>query len=483
MVHCIVVGCVSKSDKKEGIGFYSIPKVVTGQGEDHEKLTEERRRLWISAISRADTETKNILQSERVCGRHFISGKAAPVWDRHNPDWVPTLNLGRTDYRGEAATEKKQKEAGARAKRATGRKKKRGAEQHETPAAAKRAPQRCVRQIDFAQVEDVPLDVEMADLSLESKEPQDAETRTEELQYAFSSVSVHQESKIAGTQTEEFEYMFGAPGYQAPDRDFFKSADKVRFYTGLPTYEVLMIVFDHVAPFVTRRSKSLDSFQEFMIVLMKLRLNPPFQALAYQFKVSLATVSRIFSTWIVALDTRLSCFISWPDREDLWRTMPRCFLHTFGRKVTVIIDCFEVFIAKPTNLLARAQTFSSFKHHNTIKVLIGITPQGTISFVSEAWGGRTSDKFLTENCGFLDKLLPGDTVMADRGFTIDESVGLKQGQLVIPAFTKGKAQLDPIDVEKSRGIANVRIHVERVIGLLRRKFLTGNYSNRLLSVS
>ncbi|KAI8484509.1 hypothetical protein Bbelb_377800 [Branchiostoma belcheri] len=88
----------------------------------------------------------------------------------------------------------------------------------------------------------------------------------------------------------------------------------------------------------------------------------------------------------------------------------------------------------------------------------------------EAWGGRTSDKFLTENCGFLDKLLPGDTVMADRGFTIDESVGLKQGKLVIPAFTKGKAQLDPIYVERSRGIASVRIHMERVIGLLRRKY-------------
>jgi len=110
---------------------------------------------------------------------------------------------------------------------------------------------------------------------------------------------------------------------------------------------------------------------------------------------------------------------------------------------------------------------SSYKHHNTIKILIGITPQGTVSFVSEAWGGRTSDKFLTENCGFLDKLLPGDMVMADRGFTINESVGLKQAKLVIPAFTKGKSQLDPVDVEKTRGIASVRIHVERVIGLLR----------------
>ena len=61
-------------------------------------------------------------------------------------------------------------------------------------------------------------------------------------------------------------------------------------------------------------------------------------------------------------------------------------------------------------------------------------------------------------------------VMADRGFTISDSVGLKQAKLSIHAFTKGKSQLDPVDVERTRGIANVRIHVERVIGLLRRKY-------------
>lgn len=99
----------------------------------------------------------------------------------------------------------------------------------------------------------------------------------------------------------------------------------------------------------------------------------------------------------------------------LARTIPQCFEFSFGKKTTVIIDCFEVFIERPTNLLARAQTFTSYKHHNTVKVLIGIAPQGSISFVLKGWGGRTSDKFLTENCGILNKLVPGDLVMADRG--------------------------------------------------------------------
>ena len=148
----------------------------------------------------------------------------------------------------------------------------------------------------------------------------------------------------------------------------------------------------------------------------------------------------------------------------------KMFSVLFWQKTTVIIDCFEVFIEKPSNLLARAQTYSNYKSHNTIKVLIGISPQGTITFVSQAWGGRTSDKFLTENCGLLNKLKPGDLVMANRGFTIHESVWFHQAELSIPAFTKGKDQLDPIDLEKTRGIANVRIHVERVIGLLCQKY-------------
>ena len=39
--------------------------------------------------------------------------------------------------------------------------------------------------------------------------------------------------------------------------------------------------------------------------------------------------------------------------------------------------------------------------------------------------------------------------MADRGFTIAESVMFQQAQLAIPSFTKGKDQLDSVDVEKT----------------------------------
>ena len=40
------------------------------------------------------------------------------------------------------------------------------------------------------------------------------------------------------------------------------------------------------------------------------------------------------------------------DRERLRRTMPMSFQYAFGKQVTIIIVCFEVFIERPTNLLS-----------------------------------------------------------------------------------------------------------------------------------
>ena len=99
--------------------------------------------------------------------------------------------------------------------------------------------------------------------------------------------------------------------------------------------------------------------------------------------------------------------------------------------------------------------------------MIGITPQGSVSFISEGWGGRASDLHITENSKFLDNISHDDHVMADRGFNIHETLGSRGAHLAIPAFTKGQTQLRPTEVEGTRGIGNVRIHVERDIGSLK----------------
>lgn len=125
------------------------------------------------------------------------------------------------------------------------------------------------------------------------------------------------------------------------------------------------------------------------------------QDLAFRFQTSASTVSHTFTLVNHVLYKRLKPWLYWPEREELRKTMPLEFHKNFGQKVAVVIDCFEVFIQRPSNLKARAQTWSSYKHSNTVKFLIGITPQGSVSFLSKAWGGCASDKFVTENCGLL----------------------------------------------------------------------------------
>ena len=119
---------------------------------------------------------------------------------------------------------------------------------------------------------------------------------------------------------------------------------------------------------------------------------------------------------------------------------------------------------------ARSQLWSNYKHHNIVKFLIGISPQGVVSFISEGWGGCVSDVQLTEECGLLRRLLPGDVVLADRGFTIQESVGMFCAEVKTPPFTQGRKQLSKFEVDTARQLSRVRIHVERVIGVIRQRY-------------
>ena len=252
--------------------------------------------------------------------------------------------------------------------------------------------------------------------------------------------------------------------------------DKVRYYTGLASFSAFITLLNHLAPYLPQASRQLLSpFQMLFLVFLRLRLDLPIQHIAYLFGMHRTTAANYFMDTVSVMHRRLSPLIHWPDRDSLRKSMPHQFVEVYGKRVAVNVDCFEIFIERPSNLKARSQTFSHYKHNNTMKYLIGITPQGSISFISKGWGGRTSDKHVTENCGFLDNLLPGDIVLADRGFDIDEMVGMMCAEVKIPSFTRGRSQMCARDIESTRELAHLRIHVERVIGNLCAKYtvLTG----------
>lgn len=360
--------------------------------------------------------------------------------DKENVDWAPSVDLGHS------STKKHNPE---RSSRLVQRQEK--IKRNESAAALLDLSQATEPEEDFDDIE--PLFKEMAiqtELDMESLNNMDEEIKR---------LSV--ENDNLKNQLKD----------KTLDEEWLKNDDeKVLFYTGLPNWFIFITVFSLIKDYLSLSSKCvLSPFQQFLLTLMRLRLDLSGKDLAYRFGVHESTVSRTFVHVLDVLYSRLSPLIIWPDRDALRKTIPMDF-RKHCPKCAVIIDCFEIFLERAENVLARAQTYSSYKHHNTVKYLIGITPQGTVSFISDGWGGRVSDKHLTENSGLLKKLIPGDVILADRGFDIQESVGLYCATIKIPAFTKGKPQLSGIEVEQTRRIANVRIHVERVIGNIRKKY-------------
>ena len=145
--------------------------------------------------------------------------------------------------------------------------------------------------------------------------------------------------------------------------------------------------------------------------------------------------------------------------------MPQPFKDTYPN-THVIIDCTELLVEMPTSFRSQSATYSSYKNHNTAKGLIGISPAGYPTFVSELYAGPSSDKQVTKDCGILNLLEPGDHVMPDRGFDIENDIPAGVG-LNIPPFLNGAPQLSLSDETETRKIAALRVHVERAIGRIK----------------
>ncbi|KAK2552456.1 hypothetical protein P5673_026543 [Acropora cervicornis] len=282
-------------------------KVVEGE-EDGEKRSCKRN----------DTKMMRTLlvvntRDSRVYLTKDLEGKPAATGDKHNIDWVPTLNLSQMEFKGDQQKEQKQKASEERAER------EKTQETRHSTARIQSCPEEKTSTYTGLAIVNTP--------EMEPSKPSCSTSCATSDTEKQPKGSIPELLKDDETQIKEFAYMFYRPTYHVLHREYFRSDDKVRFYMGLPSSKILVATLNHVAPYVSQRTQTLDPYQEFIMVLIKLHLSISFQDLTYRFLVS-------------------------------------------------------------------------------------------------AWGGKTCDKFLTKNCGFLNKLLPGDMVMADKGFTISDSVGL-----------------------------------------------------------
>ena len=323
-----------------------------------------------------------------------IIGKPAQLYETTNPDWVPTLHMG---HKVTVPDQERHKRAEERAKRKrvvsevyTSTKSKVAAVAIEAPIQTIGCQTEPAFMLEYMQLQ--------TDNDRLRKENDKLIKQNDELRMK---VAYLERTRVSSENLQRSDHILKF----YTGNTFCHKFIMISVYTGIAEWCVFKALFDLVSSAIPDNTR-LSKMSIFIMFFMKLRLNLMDEDLAFRFGVHCSTISRYFHQVLDVMAVKTAPFIKWPERDTLRETMPTAF-RKFFKKCAVIIDCTEIFIERPSDLLARAQVWSNYKHHSTIKFLIGITPQGTISHISKCVGGRMSDKEITEQSGLIQHLLPG----------------------------------------------------------------------------
>lgn len=241
------------------------------------------------------------------------------------------------------------------------------------------------------------------------------------------------------------------------------SDKKLNTLTGLHSFTLLDSIVDSINILKTKPTHSfqLQSTKDCVILtFMKLKQNLSYSVLAILFQCSNSNCKKLITETICLLSVILKPMIPWPTKNEILCNLPKCFKNFESTRI--IIDCIEIPIMKPKSLSASIITYSNYKSTYTAKFMTCVTPAGIISFISQGYGGRASDKFIFENSNVIDLLEENDAIMADKGFLIDSLCAKKHVKLFRPPFLRGKQQLTQTEALLNKSIASARVHIERV---------------------
>lgn len=254
--------------------------------------------------------------------------------------------------------------------------------------------------------------------------------------------------------------------------DSIKSENSLKDLTGT-TFQI----FNFFLTLLPQSNRLIISKENTLLIcLMKLKLGLTYSSLSTFFSIHRTTVSRVFSECLLFLSQKCKHLIFWPSKNTITETLPEVFKKNYPN-CRCIIDCTEIRAEQPKTVEQRVCMYSHYKGGYTIKVLVAITPNGMVSFLSKSYGGRSSDSYITNDSGFLNKLEPGDQVLADKGFPgIKTGVDGQNSILVIPPMLHN-GRFTEEEVLSTYNVASVRIHIERLFARLK----TFNVLNKITS--
>lgn len=463
---CAVIGCSSRSGKgNEGVSFFRIPQVRSRLGNDYQELQKIRRMKWILALRRKDITEKK-LEHFRICSKHFLKGKPADLLNRADPDWVPSLMMGYIVKTESSGQEDMNRFVRARMREIN------TLIQNQIRTAVPKIKSTSIATSTRETPVQYILKIEQPPAKPENPPPlpeMNANDKKVQTDIATDCVKELESVRKELISRNDMVYQLRDKVDQLmfSEKYLTNRRDVLLYYSGLPTMELFSMILSAISDCMDK-SSALTPYQQLFATLMKLKLDMTFSILSFQFLVSRNVISRIFYKVINLLSSSLKNNIFWPEKESFQELLPNSFKKNFSNKIVITVDIFEIPIQKPSNLETKAETWSSEKQKNTVKFLIGITPQNVICFLSEGYGGSTSDCNVILESGILDNLNVGDSILMNRDFTSSDE-GFHYATLIINS--NGEKILEVADSEDSKKLdPSVITYVEKVVGNFKSKF-------------
>ncbi|CAN7988290.1 unnamed protein product [Ixodes hexagonus] len=469
-MNCCVVGCTNR--------YTSCPAGTTFHGFSTRPCFVGQRQQWITAVRRKNADGTNWepTRHSKICSAHFVGGApskdvSAPSKDVSSPSYVPTIFPD--EYRKRPVLPEDKAQCNPKRTQRKGLAAHQASSARTTATCAQLRPscemsgreRRCRAQ-----------SLSVSTLTLETPQAQSegvlmiactlfAGTCEASTQVAFFAPEqpATADASVTALCLEDHQPK-GFYGYQfLVDKE---NDDALRDLTGV-TVTVFLALLSLLPRARGERYLDLAMDSKLLLFLMKMKHGLTFSALGVLFGIHRTSASRIFYATLDVLYVSTQGWIQWFSREVVQASMPSSFRLNYPN-CRVIVDCSEVRIEKPGKVADRVNCWSNYKSDFTLKFLVGITPSGYITFISDVFGGRSSDTYIIANSGLINLLEPGDMVMADKGFPhVKCDLESKDVTLVMPPFAKANQQFTEAEMKETYKVASHRIHVERCIQRLK----------------
>lgn len=248
----------------------------------------------------------------------------------------------------------------------------------------------------------------------------------------------------------------------------------LRKYTGMDSYSIFLAVHKYMTNTcgcsndfykdIGNPSKvftSISTENQMLLCLYKLRMDPPEHKIAQEMGVSIGLVSTIFKFWVRLMFRKFKIINTNAPLQQLRKIMPLEVKQVYPN-LREIYDATEIQTQKPTDPLAQKQLWSNYKHSHTVKIQVGCDASGTITSLSDTYGGSISDKDLFVKSKVTGHLEPGEAIMVDKGYLIQDELQGTGVQLLRPPYLKAGTQFEEHDLTHGRTIARHRGVIENV---------------------